>query len=126
MAKQRILIVDDSELVLVMARDALEEAGYEVFTATNGIEANSYIFSVNKPDLIILDVMLPMLDGNKKAKLLREKEYSREIPILLLSSKSEDELRRLTADAGADGFIRKPFTSDGLVERVREYLEKSP
>jgi len=126
MTKQRILIVDDSELVLVMARDALEEAGYEVFTATNGIEANSYIFSVDKPDLIILDVMLPMLDGNKKAKLLREKEFSREIPIVLLSSKSEDELRRLTADAGADGFIRKPFTSDGLVERVREYLEKSP
>ena len=126
MTKQRILIVDDSELVLVMARDALEEAGYEVFTATNGIEANSYIFSVNKPDLIILDVMLPMLDGNKKAKLLREKEFSREIPIVLLSSKSEDELRRLTVDAGADGFIRKPFTSAGLVERVREYLEKSP
>ena len=125
MAKQRILIVDDSELVLVMARDALEEAAYEVFTATNGIEANSYIFSVNKPDLIILDVMLPMLDGNKKAKLLREKEFSREIPILLLSSKSEDELRRLTAEAGADGFIRKPFTSAGIVESVREYLGKS-
>ena len=125
MAKQRILVVDDSELVLVMARDALEEAGYEVLTATNGIEANSYIFSVNKPDLIILDVMLPMLDGNKKAKLLREKEFSREIPILLLSSKSEDELRRLTAEAGADGFIRKPFTSAGMVESVREYLGKS-
>jgi len=126
MAKQRILIVDDSELVLVMARDALEEAGYEVFTATNGIEANSYIFSVKKPDLIILDVMLPMLDGNKKAKLLREKEYSRAIPILLLSSKSEDELRHLTAESGADGFIRKPFTSSGIVESVREYLGKSP
>jgi two-component system, OmpR family, alkaline phosphatase synthesis response regulator PhoP len=126
MAKQRILIVDDSELVLVMARDALEEAGYEVFTATNGIEANSYIFSVKKPDLIILDVMLPMLDGNKKAKLLREKEYSREIPILLLSSKSEVELRCLTAEAGADGFIRKPFTTAGIVESVQEYLGKSP
>jgi DNA-binding response OmpR family regulator len=125
MSKQRILIVDDSELVLVMARDALEEAGYEVFTATNGIEANSYIFSVNKPDLIILDVMLPMLDGNKKAKLLREKEFSREIPILLLSSKSEDELRRMTVEAGADGFIRKPFSSTGIVESVREYLGKS-
>ena len=125
MAKQKILIVDDSELVLAMARDALEEAGYEVFAATNGIEANSYIFSVNKPDLIILDVMLPMLDGNKKAKLLREKEFSREIPILLLSSKSEDELRRLTAEAGADGFIRKPFTSAGIVASIREYLAKT-
>jgi DNA-binding response OmpR family regulator len=124
MEKQKILIVDDSELVLAMARDAFEEAGYEVFTATNGIEANSFIFSKNKPDLIILDVMLPMLDGNKKAKLLREKEFSRGIPILLLSSKSDDELRRLTMDAGADGYIRKPFTNTGIVASVKEYLPR--
>jgi two-component system alkaline phosphatase synthesis response regulator PhoP len=125
MDKQRILIVDDSELVLAMARDALEEAGYEVFTATNGIEANSYIFSKNKPDLIILDVMLPMLDGNKKAKLLREKEFSKHIPILLISSKSEEELTRLTAEAGVDGYIRKPFTTNGIVNRVRDFLSRN-
>lgn len=125
MEKKKILIVDDSELVLTMARDALEEAGYEVFSATNGIEANSYIFSKNRPDLIILDVMLPMLDGNKKAKLLREKEFSRQIPILLISSKSEEELVRLTAEAGVDGFIRKPFTNAGIVASVREFLAKS-
>lgn len=122
MTKQKILLVDDSELVLAMARDALEIAGFEVFTATNGIEANSYIFSRNKPDLIILDVMLPMLDGNKKAKLLREKEYSKHIPILLLSSKSEEDMRRLTFESGADGFIRKPFTHEGLVSQVRAFL----
>jgi two-component system, OmpR family, alkaline phosphatase synthesis response regulator PhoP len=125
MEKQKILIVDDSELVLAMAKDALEEAGFEVFTSTNGIEANSYIFSKNKPDLIILDVMLPMLDGNKKAKLLREKEFSRQIPILLISSKSEDELRRLTIEAGVDGYIRKPFTNAGIAATVREYLAKA-
>ena len=125
MDKQRILIVDDSELVLAMARDALEEAGYEVFTATNGIEANSYIFSKNKPDLIILDVMLPMLDGNKKAKLLREKEFSKHIPILLISSKSEEELTRLTAEAGVDGYIRKPFTTNEIVNRVKDFLIRS-
>jgi DNA-binding response OmpR family regulator len=125
MGKQKVLIVDDSELVLAMARDALEEAGYEVFSATNGIEANSYIFSKNKPDLIILDVMLPMLDGNKKAKLLREKEFSKQIPILLISSKSEDELKRLTIEAGVDGYIRKPFTTAGIVGSVREFLAKA-
>ena len=124
MEKGRILIVDDSELVLAMARDALEDGGYTVVTATNGIEANQYIFSKNRPDLIILDVMLPLLDGNKKAKLLREKDFSKEIPILLLSSKPEDELRHLTLDAGADGFIRKPFTPDGIVGKVREVLAK--
>jgi two-component system, OmpR family, alkaline phosphatase synthesis response regulator PhoP len=122
---QKILIVDDSELVLAMAKDALEEARYKVYTATNGIEANSYIFSKDKPDLIILDVMLPMLDGNKKAKLLREKEFCREIPILLISSKSEDELERLTVEAGANGYIRKPFTNSGIVTSVRKFLKQT-
>jgi len=123
--KQKILIVDDSDLVLAMARDALEEAGYEVLTASNGIEANSFIFSKNKPDLIILDVMLPMLDGNKKAKLLKEKEFSKQIPILLISSKSEAELTRMTAEAGVDGYIRKPFTNAGIVASVRQSLAKA-
>ncbi|RII25552.1 MAG: two-component system response regulator [Geobacter sp.] len=122
MAQKRILIVDDSELVLVMARDPLEAAGYEVVTASSGIEANSYIFAARKPDLIILDVMLPMLDGNKKAKLLREKDFSKEIPILLLSSKGEEELRYMVSESGANGFIRKPFTSEGIVARVREII----
>lgn len=124
MKKQRILIVDDSELVLAMAKDALEEAGYEVLTATNGIEANSFIFSKDKPDLIILDVMLPMLDGNKKAKLLREKEFSKQIPILLISSKPDEELTRLAAEAGVDGYIRKPFSAKGIRDKVQEYLER--
>ena len=122
MAQKRILIVDDSELVLVMARDPLEAAGYEVVTASSGIEANSFIFSSRKPDLIILDVMLPMLDGNKKAKLLREKDFSKEIQILLLSSKGEEELRYMVSESGANGFIRKPFTSEGIVARVREII----
>lgn len=125
MKKGRILVVDDSELVLVMARDALEEAEYEVITATNGIEANQHIFSRNRPDLIILDVMLPLLDGNKKAKLLREKDFSKEIPIVLLSSKPEDELRHLAVDAGADDFIRKPFTPASISNKVAEVLVRA-
>ncbi|HWI41471.1 MAG TPA: response regulator transcription factor [Verrucomicrobiae bacterium] len=124
MTRQKILLIDDSELVLAMARDALEDAGFQVFGATSGIEANALIFSREKPDLIIMDVMLPMLDGNKKAKILKEKEFSRDIPILLLSSKEEDELRRLTAEAGADGYIRKPFTPNEIVTRVREALQR--
>jgi DNA-binding response OmpR family regulator len=122
MDKQKILIVDDSEVILEMARDTLEEAGYEVFTATTGVEANNIIFSGNTPDLIIFDVMLPMLDGDKKAKFLREKEIGRQVPILLLSSKGVEELTRLTAEAGANGFIHKPFTNTELVASVRQAL----
>jgi DNA-binding response OmpR family regulator len=117
-----ILIIDDSELVLAMAKDALADAGYEVATATNGIEANRYIFSRNQPDLIIMDIMMPMLDGNKKAKILKENEMSKDIPILLLSSKSDEEMRRLTEEAGADGYILKPFSPIEIVSKVRRCL----
>lgn len=120
--KEKILIIDDSELVLAMAKDALAQAGYQVVTATNGIEANRFIFSKDKPDLIIMDIMMPMLDGNKKAKLLKENEVSRDIPILLLSSKSEAEMRELVVEAGANGYILKPFTPAQITETVRNCL----
>jgi len=126
MAKRKVLVVDDSEIVLTMARDALVDGGFEVFTASNGIEANRYIFSSEKPDLIILDVMLPMLDGNKKAKMLKEGKHTADIPILLISSKPEDELRRLTDESGADGYIRKPFTNVQMVKMVQETLRQEP
>jgi DNA-binding response OmpR family regulator len=120
--EKQVLIIDDSELVLAMAKDALGDAGFEVATATNGIEANRYIFSRNQPDLIIMDIMMPMLDGNKKAKLLKENEVSRNIPILLLSSKSDDEMRQLTEEAGADGYILKPFSPSEIVAKVKDCL----
>jgi two-component system, OmpR family, alkaline phosphatase synthesis response regulator PhoP len=125
MAKRKVLIVDDSEIVLAMAREALAEGGFETVTAMNGIEANRYIFSGDRPDLIILDVMLPMLDGNKKAKMLKSDEKTGDIPILLISSKPEDELRRLTEECGADGYIRKPFTNSQMVTMVDETLAKA-
>ena len=119
-----ILIIDDSELVLAMAKDALEAAGYLVQIATNGIEANKFIFSKDRPSLIIMDVMMPMLDGNKKAKILKENEMSRDIPILLLSSKSEEEMQRLTEEAGADGYIIKPFTPADITSKARRCLAR--
>jgi DNA-binding response OmpR family regulator len=124
MSGKKILVIDDSELVLAMASDALKGAGYEVFTATNGIEANSFIFSsTSRPDLIIMDIMMPLLDGNKKAKILKEKEFSKDIPIMFISSKSEAELSKLAEEAGADGYICKPFTNQGIVDSVRKVLK---
>ena len=121
---KKILVIDDSPLVLAMASDALQAAGFEVFTATNGIESNSYIFSTNnRPDLIILDIMMPLLDGNKKAKILKEKDFSRDIPILFISSKDEAELAKLVAESGVEGYICKPFTPQGIVSSVRKVLK---
>ena len=123
MAK-KILVIDDSPLVLAMASDALKADGFDVFTATNGIEANSYIFSTNnRPDLIILDIMMPLLDGNKKAKILKEKDFSKDIPILFISKKDAAELSTMVEESGADGYICKPFTPQEIVNGVRKVLK---
>jgi DNA-binding response OmpR family regulator len=122
MTKKRILLIDDSEVVCAMARDALETSGYEVITAANGLEANPYLFRKDRPDIIIIDVMIPLLNGNRTAKLLKENENTRQIPILLLSSKPADELHRLTVESGADGFVQKPFDTRLLVEKIEETL----
>ncbi len=123
--KQKILIVDDSEIVLEMARDALEEGGFAVMTATGPTEADTHIYAEEEPDLIILDVMLPTLDGDKKARMLKDDELTRHIPILLISSKPEEELRRLVRESRADGFIRKPFTNRYMIDKVEETLRQA-
>lgn len=125
MGRKRVLVVDDSEIVLEMAREALEGGGFEVVTATSAMEANEYIFCENKPALIIMDVMLPMLDGDKKAKILKENELTKQIPILLLSSKPENELRWLVKESGSDGFLRKPFTKESMVAKVTETIREA-
>lgn len=122
MTKKRILVVDDSAVVLEMAKDILLNAGYDVCTALNGTEANRHIFSDRQPDLIIIDIMMPMQTGDKKAQLLQKSEISREIPILFVSSKDELELKRLVAESGVAGYIHKPFKRDDLVGAVRIHL----
>jgi DNA-binding response OmpR family regulator len=119
---KNILIIDDSDLVLAMASYALETAGYKVINVTNVIEANQYIFSKSQPDLIIIDVMMPLLNGDKKAKILKSDDITKHIPVLLMSSKNEDELKKLTFESGANGYIRKPFSPEDIVGRVDEFL----
>lgn len=123
MLKKKVLIIDDSPLVLEMAKDILLDAGYEVHTATNGIEANQHIFSLDKkPDLIILDIMMPLLSGDKKATMLKQSEQSKDIPILFISSKPKDELERLVAETGVNGYVCKPFKKYDLIDAVRAHI----
>jgi CheY-like chemotaxis protein len=120
--KKRVLVVDDSDIVLAMASEALVSGGYEVLSAVSAAAADTYIYGDLRPDIIILDVMMPMLDGDKKARILKADDLVRDIPILLLSSKSEEELVRLATESGADGYIRKPFTFKELIEKIEVAL----
>jgi CheY-like chemotaxis protein len=122
MTRKRIVVIDDSKLVLAIATEALESAGYEVLATDSGIEANQYIYASRRPDLILIDVMMPLLNGDRKVRLLKERESSRHIPVILMSTKATNELQQLARESGADGFIQKPFNENSLVRQVESIL----
>ncbi len=122
MKGKRIIVIDDCKLTLAMARDILEEAGHQVVTAETGIEANEHIYGLPRPELILIDVVMPMLNGDRKVRLLKDREVSREIPVVLMSTKSEEELHELAAASGADGFLQKPLTHEKLLGLVERFL----
>jgi CheY-like chemotaxis protein len=122
MAGKRIVIIDDSKLVLAVASDALQSAGYDVVATDSGIEANQHIYASKRPDLILIDIMMPLLNGDRKVKLLKERESSRHIPILLISSKPLEELAAIASESGADGYLQKPFDAPTLVRKVQQIL----
>ena len=116
---KRVLIVDDDPVSLEMTKDMLLEAGYEVDTADSALAANSHIYGANKPDVILMDVMMPFLDGDRKVDLLRKREASKNIPVILISAKPRDELQAIARNSGANGFLSKPLEKADLVAEVR-------
>lgn len=117
-----VLVIDDDNLVLSLVSDLLSEAGFRVSTAICGVYANHIIYGKTPPDLILLDIMMPLMSGIKKARILKQREKSRNIPIIFLSSTQSDELKRLAREAEVDGFLPKPFTVDTLIGTVRSLL----
>ncbi len=120
--KKHILVIDDDPVILTMTRESLEDAGYRVSTADCGIYSNNIIYGTPPPALIVLDVIMPLMSGIKKAKLLKQREKSCHIPILLMSSKTEEELKGLAQEAMADDYLCKPFSADQLTAKVLNLL----
>lgn len=115
-----ILLVDDEEEILQFVRDALEDAGYTVLTARNGVGALE-IARREQIDLVLLDIGLPRLDGFSVCRILREDLY---IPILLISARQSDVDKVQGFGVGADDYIMKPFSIRELVARVQAHLRR--
>ena len=120
--KGHILVIDDDPVILSMVSDYLKAAGFSVSTAACGIYSNDIIYSKTPPDMIILDVIMPLMSGVKKAQLLKQREKSAHIPIILMSSKEEPELKALAEKAMANDYLCKPFSAEQLVEKVKTLL----
>ena len=115
--KKRILVVEDEPNIVISLRFLLENAGFDVEVETNGREALDHILN-NTPDALVLDVMLPELDGFEILQKIRSDENVSGLPVLMLTAKGQREDRKNALDFGADLFITKPFSNSEVVEAV--------
>ena len=120
---ERVLIVDDDPDILRLVRYNLMQAGFDVVTAEDGRKA---LESVQKhpPDLIILDLMLPDVDGMEVCRTLRQRENSRRIPVVMLTARGEEIDRVVGFELGADDYVMKPFSPRELVLRVKSIFRR--
>ena len=123
MKLKKILVVDDEVDLVETVRFPLEMEGYDVLVSYNGEDALNQARKEN-PDLIILDLMLPKLDGYKVCRLLKFDERYKHIPILMLTAKTQEKDKTLGMETGANEYITKPFEMDYLMEKVKAYLNK--
>jgi two-component system response regulator MprA len=119
----KILVVDDERAVRDSLRRALELEGYNVELATDGEEALDRLESNGEPDAVILDLLMPGVDGLEVCRRLRRD--GRRLPILMLTARDEIESRVSGLDAGADDYVTKPFALDELLARVRALLRRT-
>lgn len=123
MNSKKILIVDDEVDLVETVRFPLEKAGFTVLVSQDGEDALKKARE-EKPDLILLDLMLPKLDGYKVCRLLKFDERYKHIPILMLTAKIQEKDKVLGKETGADEYITKPFEMDELMEKVQFHISK--
>lgn len=119
--KPLILIADDDPDILALVSFRLERAGYEVVQARNGEEAVQVALA-RRPDLAVLDVMMPLIDGYEATRRLRQHEETSRMPIILLTARVQEEDIARGFDAGADDYVKKPFSPQELGSRVQAVL----
>jgi len=119
--KKKILIVDDEVFIVETVKFALEHAGYECAAAYDGIEAVKMTRDYD-PDLILLDIMLPKLNGFKVCRLLKFDEKFKHIAIIMMTARTQEKDRALGMETGADEYMTKPFEIDDMLRLVQKHL----
>lgn len=123
MDKKRVLIVDDEPDIVESIKFRLELENIECLEAYDGEEALSKAKNEN-PNLIILDIMLPKINGYKVSRLLKFDEAYKNIPIIMLTARAQEKDKQLGEDTGADEYVTKPFEMDELIKLVKKYLDR--
>jgi two-component system alkaline phosphatase synthesis response regulator PhoP len=120
-SKGKILVVDDEINITQILQFSIGAEGYEVITAQNGEEAIDKARR-EQPDLIILDIMMPRIDGYEACRILKANPLTKNIPVVLLTAKGRDIDKRLGLEVGAIDYIVKPFSPNKLIDRIHKLL----
>lgn len=120
-APKRILLVDDDPYILLSLEFLMKKAGYKVFVARNGTEALDSIQAA-QPDIVLLDIMMPDVDGYAICRHIRATPELAGIKVVFLSAKTKEQDIQKGMEAGADRYIKKPFSTKDLVKQVEELL----
>lgn len=121
--KKKVLIIDDEKDILELVSIILSESDISVYRAEDGLSGLE-IAREEKPDLILLDIMMPEIDGWEVLKMLKIDEQTKDIPVAMLTCKTETRDKVLGIQEGAIDYITKPFAPDGLLTKVEEILTK--
>jgi CheY-like chemotaxis protein len=120
--KKKILLLDDSAITLEMERSVLEERGYEVVVAANLLEFQAALERF-QPEVILTDLMMPDISGKDIVRVLKQDFHTERIPIILFSSKPDEELAEIAEQAGADGYLSKSHGIEKLGDMVDELVD---
>ncbi len=120
--KKKILLLDDSTITLEMEKAVLEDRGYKVAIASNLLEFQKELDAF-QPEIILTDLMMPDISGKDIVRVLKQDFHTEKIPIILFSSKPDDELEQISEQAGADGFLSKSHGIDRLGDMVDEIVD---
>jgi CheY-like chemotaxis protein len=120
--KKRILLLDDSTITLEMEKAVLEDRGYRVAIASNLLEFQRELDAF-QPEIILTDLMMPDISGKDIVRVLKQDFHTEKIPIILFSSKPDDELEQIAEQAGADGFLSKSHGIEKLGDMVDEMVD---
>lgn len=124
MAKETVLVIEDEKNILELVKYNLEEAGYRVLSANRG-DSGLESARKEKPSLIILDLMLPGVDGIEVCKILKQNYKTASVPIIMLTAKSQEADKVVGLELGADDYMTKPFSPRELVARVKAVLRRT-
>jgi len=119
----KILIVDDEESIRDLAQIILKDRGYEVITTGSGSKAIEE-FQLEQPDLVLLDIRMPGMNGFEVCTVLKRQDFSKEVPVVMFTVSNSEDDRKLAKEAGCNGYFLKPFSSDDLVREVEKYTRK--